>query len=53
MKQKRIYEEARIDVVQLSSKTQLLSASEADAPNMGFTIGNFERQSVKTNALGD
>lgn len=27
MKQKRLYEEARIDVVQLSSKTQLLADS--------------------------
>ena len=53
MKQKRIYEEARIDVVQLSSKAQLLSASQIETQNMQFTIGGFTRQSVKDNTLGD
>lgn len=35
MKQKRLYEEARIDVVQLSSKSQLLAESDQQTPNLG------------------
>lgn len=41
MKQKRFYEEARIDVVQLSSKAQLLAESDTTpdptAPNLSMS----------------
>ena len=43
MKQKRLYEEARVDVVQLSSKTQLLAGSESVpvSNTQNFGLGGY------------
>lgn len=42
MKQKRLYEEARIDVVQLSSKAQLLAESNTSvSTTMSATMDNY------------
>lgn len=39
MKQKRLYEEARIDVIRLSSKSQLLAESLPGDPNVDPMLG--------------
>lgn len=48
MKQKRLYEEARIDVVQLSSKTQLLAGSESVpvSNTQNFGLGGYNGSST-------
>lgn len=47
MKQKRLYEEARIDVVQLSSKAQLLAeSSDSTDPSVNPSLTMVKYQSM-------